>query len=257
MTRQLLADILERHAEQGRVADLWLRDDDAVEPTPALADFLQCLRRHQVPVTLAVIPEPTGAALADWLGNWPENISVAVHGYAHINHAPATGKKRELGLHRGLDTVKNELLAGFDKLQALHGARFVPMLVPPWNRIDREVVEALAGSGYRALSVYGPEKAAALPQLNTHIDPIDWHGTRGCRDHGTLYAELAARLETTMTQGHGTAGFLTHHLVHDGSLRDFLEQLFDMTATHPGCRWRDSRELINHASPESGARSGR
>lgn len=255
MTRMKLQQILDRFRDEGRVADLWLRDDDAVEPTAALEKFLQTAQQFEVPVTLAVIPAPTGHELADWLESRPR-ISVAVHGYAHINHAPAGEKKRELGLHREQGTVVAELIAGYEKLHSLHGKRFVPMLVPPWNRIDAAVAEALANTDYRAISVFGPEKPSSLTAINTHVDPIDWHGTRGCRDHDTLFAELAARLETVLKTG-GTAGFLTHHLVHDKSLEDFLSRLFDVTAGHSGCRWCDSRNLVSRAIPESDALSAR
>ena len=46
----------------GGIARFWLRDDDAVEPTAALDRLLGAM--NGMPLTLAVIPAFSGAALA-------------------------------------------------------------------------------------------------------------------------------------------------------------------------------------------------
>ena len=228
---------------EGRVARFWLRDDDATEPTPALDRLLAITAAHDVPVTLAVIPEPTGSELADRLETAAQ-AEVAVHGFAHVNHAPPAQKKQELGAHRPQEVVLAQLRAGFEKLQGLQGGRFVPVLVPPWNRIDPALIPHLGSLGFAALSVFGPEKPSDLPLVNTHVDLIDWHGTRGGRDGAQLVSEIVARLQTTRKSGEGAMGFLTHHLVHDGAAWDFLEGLLCASAAHPACRWVGAKELI-------------
>ena len=247
MTKNLLLETLDDFASKNSVADLWLRDDDATQPSPALDRLLDLSAHYAVPMTLAVIPEPTGDALAKRL-EITSGIHVAVHGWAHRNHAMPEEKKRELGLHRPLETVLDELKSGLTKLQSLHGPRFVPMLVPPWNRIDQAVIEHLPKAGYRVLSVYGPEKPEALPLLNTHVDVIDWRGTRGGKNHDLLFAETAERLRQADGTG-GMTGILTHHLDHDESVWTFLQALFDLTANHPACRWRSSRQWLEQTSP--------
>lgn len=247
MSEKLLLETLDDFASKNIIADLWLRDDDATLPSPALDRLLDLSERFSVPMTLAVIPEPTGEALARRIEQ-TTNIDIAVHGWAHQNHARPDEKKQELGLHRPLDTVLDELQTGRTKLQSLHCSRFVPMLVPPWNRIDQVVVEQLPWAGYKALSVYGPEKTGGIPLLNTHIDVIDWRGTRGGRDHDLLFAEIAARL-CAAQDTKGMAGILTHHLDHDDSVWAFLQSLFSLTANHPGCRWRSSRQWVEGLSP--------
>ena len=152
MTEERLLDTLDSFMSRGVAADLWLRDDDATEPSPALDRLLALSDRYAVPMTLAVIPEPTGDALARRLDN-ADKIDVAVHGWAHRNHARPEEKKRELGLHRPKDTVLGELRAGFEKLQTLYPSRFVPVLVPPWNRIDPEIVEGLPSATGRCRSM--------------------------------------------------------------------------------------------------------
>ncbi|MGV1916427.1 polysaccharide deacetylase family protein [uncultured Agrobacterium sp.] len=246
MTEKKLLETLDSFAHRGVAADLWLRDDDATEPTSALDQLLALSDRYAVPMTLAVIPEPTGDALARRLDS-AEKIDVAVHGWAHRNHAGPNEKKRELGLHRPKDTVLAELQSGFEKLQNLYPGRFVPMLVPPWNRIDPEIVDALPSLGYQALSVYGPEKAAPIHLLNTHVDIIDWRGTRGGKDHDLLFAETAERIVVAEQEAR-TTGILTHHLDHDEAAWAFFDRLFTLTANHPGCRWRSAGSLVEKAA---------
>jgi peptidoglycan/xylan/chitin deacetylase (PgdA/CDA1 family) len=247
MTAALLLETLNEYAEQGRIANLWLRDDDAIEPTPALERLTSLSQRYEVPVTLAVIPAFTGKPLAETLDGF-STIEVAVHGWSHRSYAGPDEKKRELGSHRPLETVLGELKSGYKWLSDLHGLRFVPMLVPPWNRIDDTVIEQLSGLSFKALSVFGAEKPAPLQVINTHVDVIEWHGTRGGRDHDVLFAEIAARVRTAVEQG-GVTGVLTHHLVHDESVWAFLEKLFELTANHPACHWRFAKELIDIPSP--------
>ena len=229
---------LDHCAGRGTPARFWLRDDDAIEPGVALDRLLQMTADAGVPVTLAVIPAPSGRALADRL--LPEaHVAVAVHGWTHHNHAGATAKQQELGANRPAATALDEVARGFARLASLHGARFTPVLVPPWNRIAPAVVAGLPELGFRALSVFGPEKPAPLRMVNTHVDLIDWRGSRGGRPDEMLLAELMV----AMDRG-APVGLLTHHLVHDAQAWDFIARLFDMTADHPGCRWTALPDLV-------------
>ena len=237
----LLAE-LERWRAAGKRASLWLRDDDATEPTPALDRLLALCERHSLPVTLAVIPAFTGEPLARRLDQAPL-ATVAVHGWSHRNHADAGEKKQELGAHRPRQTVIGELENGLAVLGALYPRRLAPVLVPPWNRIDAALIPELGELGFRALSVYGPERDSPLRQINTHVDLMDWHGTRGGRDHALLVSDIVRRLAVTFESG-GTVGILAHHLAHDNKAWNFLEELFARTATHPACGWRPIESLI-------------
>jgi len=232
---------LDHWRDRGRIARLWLRDDDAVEPTPELARLLDIAHRHQAPATLAVIPRDSGEALARYLNSSPM-MSVVVHGWSHDNHAGSGEKKQELGAYRPQEQVLAELQAGLEKLQRLHGAQFAAMLVPPWNRIAPVVVEALPQLGFQALSVFGAEKSAPLPLINTHVDVMDWRGTRGGRDADILVAEVIARLRE-MHDGQ-VMGFLTHHLVHDERAWAFIDALLDVTSAHPACQWAHLPDLL-------------
>lgn len=245
MTLSPLWDVLRREldawAEHGKVAPLWLRDDDAVRPTPALDRFARLTYDANVPAVLAVIPAPADPTLADYLTQWP-NVDVAVHGYAHTNHAPAGRKSEEFPVTRATTEIRSELSGGLHRLRSLFGPRALPLYVPPWNRLSREVAGLLPDLGFTALSGFGPHpilgQPARLVEINTHIDIIDWRRNRGGRDHARLVATLAAALRAA------PLGILTHHLVHDTAAWTFLEHLFDLTSSHPAVRWSRAADLV-------------
>lgn len=246
MTEDIVWDQLRAKLDQWqadrRVLRLWLRDDDAIQPTPRLDRLLNLGAAHAVPITLAVVPGKTGRPLADRLSG-VDRIEVSVHGWAHTNHAPADQKKMELGLHRPLETVHGELATGFEMLKALHDTRFVPLLVPPWNRIAPEVLAGAAEIGFRACSTYGPEKPGPLPQINTHVDVMNWRGGGGGHTPERLVPALIAALEESLEHGRAV-GVLTHHLVHDEVAWSGLEQLMRLTADHPAAKWLPVRQLM-------------
>lgn len=233
---------LDRWHARGAVAPLWLRDDDAVSATPALERLVEMTARFSIPLTLAVIPAEEEESLRSLVAS-EAHVHVAVHGWRHADHAAAGAKKQELGPERPADIVLAELASGLDRLGTHYGARLLPVLVPPWNRIDAALLPALPGLGFRALSVYGRERPGPIPAINTHVDLIDWHGTRGGRPPERLFAEIAARLAEIGETG-ATMGLLTHHLVHNAGAWSFLETLFKVTAAHPACRWRPLSALL-------------
>lgn len=239
---QPLARALERFGPADRLARFWLRDDDAIVPTQALDRLLALTGHHSVPLALAVIPAHTGPELSRRLKS-EEHVTVTVHGWSHENHAPEGAKKQELGLHRPRQIVLDELARGAGRLAYLFGPQFAPVLVPPWNRIDAGLIPELPSLGYAALSVFGVPKPAPLPVVNANVDLMDWHGTRGCRDHGALVAEIVAALERCFETGE-PVGILTHHLVHDQAAWNFLTRLFAETNRHSAVSWADIGALI-------------
>ena len=240
---QPLHSELQRWAEAGRKATLWFRDDDAIEPTAALDQLLALSDSYGVPMALAVIPEPTGEPLAERLADQVA-VTVTVQGWTHRNYAPDEAKKQELGLHRPQAIVLDELRQGFDKLRDLYPRQFAPMLVPPWNRIDKALLPELAPFGYRAVSVYGLAKPRPIALINTHVDIMDWHGTRGGRPHEELVKVLVSELKNRFGGNNEPIGILTHHLVHDALAWDFIDTLFQETAGHAAIDWRPVGDFV-------------
>lgn len=237
-----LITALDAWHDRGQVARFWLRDDDAIEPTPALARLLDLGARHDVPLALAVIPAGAGVPLTQLLAGHA-GVDVALHGWSHENYAPADEKKQELGPHRPAESVLAELAEGSRRLGKLFGAQFVPVLVPPWNRIDEALLPKLSAIGIVGLSVFGAENPGEPIMINTHADIMDWHGTRGCRPPADIIKDIVRRL-SAMERSGGTMGLLTHHLVHDEASWAFIDGLLAATSGHPACRWSALRELI-------------
>lgn len=240
---QNLRDELDRWTDAGRRADFWLRDDDAVAPTLALEELLALTGEHRVPLLLAVIPKSTERNLVDRLHD-AGHVRIGLHGWSHANHAPPSEKKQEFGPHRPQETMLREVETGRQRLESLFGSRFVPVFVPPWNRMDRTLVPRLPEAVIAMLSTFGPRRGAGpLRELNSTVDIIDWHGNRGGREEGELAAEIVAQLRRAFDGGQEAVGVLAHHLVHDAAAWRFLGRLFSETARHPGCRWRTFAEL--------------
>lgn len=236
-----LADELGRWAGEGRVARLWLRDDDAVAPTAAL-DRLAGL---DLPVLLAVIPAGASAALADRLAGAPR-LAPAVHGWAHANHAPPGEKTAELGPHRPLAELLADIRRGRDRLEGLFGSRLVPGLVPPWNRFDARLVPHLAAAGIRALSAFGPPgiaRAHGVARIDCQVDLVDWRAGRIGKSAGRVAAELAAALAAARPTG-AAVGVLAHHLAHDEAAWTTLAGLVDTVGEHQAAGWVAFADLL-------------
>ena len=132
------------------------------------------------PFALAVVP---AEAAADLPG------TILQHGWRHRNHAGPEEKKAEYGRHRPVEAMLAELGAGRERLRSLYGRRFLPVLVPPWNRIDPMLAERLPAAGWQGLSVLRLRRTPF--ETNTHIDPVAWldppgfsrRGRGACRHH--------------------------------------------------------------------------
>ena len=244
-----LSEELDAWRDEGRIATLWWRDDDATAPGPALDRLAGIAREHAVTVGLAVIPALASGALATWIES--ARVEVLQHGWAHRNHATDGEKKSELGRHRAPGVVTAELAKGLAKLHGLGQARHLPVLVPPWNRIDPALIPVLPPTGFRGLSTFGPRRAAepapGLRQTNCHVDVVDWRGGRGFVGEDRAIAAVAGHLEARRTGSLDPAeptGLMTHHLVHEESTWTFIARLMERTRHHPAARWLTPSEAI-------------
>jgi hypothetical protein len=234
-----LVDELAQWREAGLVAQLWLRDDDAIEPTLLFDRLLALISRHGVPLVLAIVPAKTDERLAGHI-RAVTHVHPAVHGWSHANHAPSGEKKQELGPHREKSAMLAELAHGFARLRSLHGDRLLPLLVPPWNRIAHELVEELPQLGFTALSAFGHKplpRPRGLAIVNCHVDLIDWKNANRCRDYRDLVADLCGELERSRLSDRAPVGLLSHHLVSDDEAFDFLDGLLAATSGFDHCRW--------------------
>ncbi len=238
-----LAEELDAWAGAGRALDLWLRDDDAAEPTTALARLIDLTGEAELPLCLAVIPAAAGPALAARIAAASEGLVAVPHGYAHHNHAPPGEKKAEFPPGRDPDAVIEELGRAWSVTVELFGARAMPVLVPPWNRIADALIPRLPGAGYRGLSTItasavAPLSVAGLQRRDADVDIVDWRGSRAFVGEAAALEAIVARL--VMLRGAAEArplGILTHHLVHDEAAWAFLAKFAARTRGHGSVRW--------------------
>lgn len=238
---------LDLWAAQGRVATLWWRDDDASADGPALRRLLDLAAGEGVAVALAVIPAELHDSLPARLDSFAGEPPAAVlqHGIAHRNRAPAGVKKCEFppGLPRA--ALLAELAAARQRLATAFGARFAPVLVPPWNRIDASLAADLPRAGLGGLSAMwarrAPLAAPGVLRVNAHCDPLHWRGGRGFvgdyRACGMLLRHLVAR-RSGLRDADEPTGLLSHHRDMDEASWDFCRRLIVATGRHPAVRWR-------------------
>lgn len=245
---------LDRWRNRGMTADFWWRDDDATAATPQFDELVALGNQLDVPIAIAVIPARAESALADAIGD-SAGVCVLQHGYAHRNNAGEGSDKIELGGKRSRKEIADELLLGHDRLAGLFGGIALPVMVPPWNRIDADIVPLLPGLGYTGLSTFASRRVTtddnALVTVNTHIDIIDWRGSRGfggeSRALDAAIGHLSAKREGPDCGGEPT-GLLTHHLVHDRECWSFIHHFVNEISNHPAARWISAQSAFRMAA---------
>ena len=244
-----LSSALDAATGSGETVRFWWRDDDAGEVSPALDRLLETAERWDLPLALAVVPawlQPDAQGQIAASGE----ATVLQHGFAHKNHAKKGTKSIELG-GRAADRIAKDLRKGFAILEDAFGAGFIPVLVPPWNRIDDALQPYLKSLGFSGLSVFGkrdgPEVTPGVSLINTHVDPIDWRGTRGFLGEDVMLERLIRQLELDEP-----IGILSHHLVMDEPCWTFLERLFSALTRHPAARVCSASTLFASSGVSNG-----
>jgi hypothetical protein len=255
----VLARELDAWGATNRQATFWWRDGDAESDSPQLRRLLGIARAHDVPIAIAAIPAGADRTLAAAIADCAP-ARVLQHGYAHANHASPGERSAELGTHRGVRESILELDRGREALRMLFAHRFVPILVPPWNRIAGDVVEALPDANLRGLSCFGPRKtpqpAAGVVQANTHVDLIAWRRDRRFIGVAAAVERLAAHLRARREQAADASeptGILTHHRVFDDDAFAFLDSYCAFLREHRAAAWVGVDAIF--ASPLTSGRS--
>lgn len=243
---------LDRWAAAGKRLDLWLRDDDATVPSDQLDRLAALTERFAIPVLLASIPLLAQDAVARRLETAPL-LRPCQHGTWHRNHAPAGEKKSEFGLHRPRPEVLTEIAAGQKRLRELFGDRFLPVFVPPWNRIHPAIAAELPGLGFAGLSCFrnfalGPAGGPRL--VNTDLDLIDWHGGRVGRQPGELLTEMVELLAIRRVSPEPSQpfGLLLHHHDHDSVAWNVLTNLLARLSGHAAVAFSGPDALFGAAT---------
>jgi len=226
---------------------LWWRDDDAVADSPALARLLALAHRHRAPLALAVIPAALDQSLAAALRRQGETVVVYQHGVDHIDRISGLARG-EFPADMPSAALAGRLREGWDMLGQLLPA-VVPVIVPPWNNVQPNLLAAARAAGYVGVSAYGRggHMAAGLRRIDTQIDVLTWRGGPRFKGESRLLRQLIAELRIRRRRGRflDPVGILTHHRdMEDAETWDFLEIL--LTRTVGAAAW------IEPWSPASG-----
>lgn len=234
----LPAELATLLAARDRPLRLWWRDDDAGQAAPALDRLLDLAARHAAPIALAVVPDWLDDACAQRIGDCAQ-ARVLQHGVAHRDHALPGQRKIELGGGIALDALGHAVVAGRERLAAAFGSRFLPVMVPPWNRIAPSVLGALRGWGFSGWSGWraSPPDDVALRRVDTHLDAIDWRQGGRARDAQELWAELARLLRAGTGE---PIGLLTHHRIAGDAGFAALDRLLGVVQDHPRLALQDA-----------------
>lgn len=240
-----LTDHLDWFADRNRKVRFWWRDDDATKPSANLDRLLSIANRHNVEVALAVIPREAVPALAERLAGDPHAV-VLQHGWQHRNfqRKDLGEKAAELGTRRDPNSLMAELKDGKDLLETLFGDQFVPVMVPPWNRIAPEISRRLPGIGFVGLSTFTWHHFPRTHQVQAHVDMIKWKKDRRFIGWDSAMARLDLQLCRRRTNPAEPLGILSHHLDHDAGSFAFLEEFLTIAAHHPGAEWPSVRDLF-------------
>jgi len=240
---------LDRWAKDGLRARFWWRDDDAHDTGERLDRLLRLAAERKLPLAVAAVPARLADSLAERL-RASTAVSVLQHGYAHDNFALPGERSLELGGSRTAKQVLADLERGFATMSDAFGSQFLPVLVPPWNRIDAQVTAALAGVGFRGISTHKARRAArpaaGLLQVNTHLDPVNWRHASGFVGVYPAIAVLVQHLVARRTgyrDADEPSGILSHHLAMNEATWNFLDELLQFLDSHPAAEFVGASQL--------------
>jgi hypothetical protein len=153
------------------------------------------------------------------------NANVALHGIQHKNNSCGSGASEfpdGLNVAENLTTIleyKKEFLNIFQD-------RFMPIFVPPWNTLSKDIEVVLLRNGLY-ISRSNDFHSIEYDAYNIDVDMIDWY-TRGLRDEETILQEIIALVES----GRKSIGLMGHHKVANGRAFLFFDNLFEIIARH-------------------------
>ena len=232
---------LGRWAKAGKRPQFWWRDDDAGAVTPALERLVACAATAGAPLSLAVIPDRAEVCLALYLNQRPW-ISVLQHGVDHRNDC-LSGQPSQFADQVTPAAAARRLVRGWGRLAMFDGR--LPVYVPPWNALGRNVTAALSAAGLSAVSAWnGP---AGAGRLDVHLDLMRWRSGARFVGEARFLSRLRRALKLRRLGGlwDEPIGLLTHHLDHDEAAWGFLDALLTYAPLRRLADWRCAQDLFS------------
>ena len=210
----------------GARPQLWWRDDDACEPTPALERLLSIAEDCDVPLALAVVPARIDPCLYG-IVNQSARVWVLQHG---ADHRDAGDGRRPTQFSATMPVAAVAQAIAEAALRLKGFDRAAPVYVPPWNDLQPNVGQALVQLGLHGMSGDGQFRSSpGMIRVDIHLDILRWGGRPRFRGRLRVLNRLAGLLRKRRRQGRWSEpiGLLTHHLDHDEQSWAFLRWLLD------------------------------
>jgi ubiquinone/menaquinone biosynthesis C-methylase UbiE len=203
---------------------IW-RDDDVTRLVPSLERFILLSDRRSVPIAFAAIPTQLTSGAAQAI-RASKHCRVAMHGFTHLNHAPAGLPESEYPEGRAQADVLAELRNGRRLIKEKARERCLNMFVPPWGRFDPSYNPLLARAGIVGFSGSATSIRHAVPvQYDCHI--LTEHGRKGL-DLPVILTRITRHLELRRAGAlprHTPIGLMTHHRTFGEELEAALDEL--------------------------------
>ena len=208
-----------------KTISVFFRADDVAVPGRQFRDLIQVFSRHQVPLSMAVVPA--------WLTQirWKAIQEICQadsglwcfyqHGWRHANHE-REGKKQEFGPARARQDIENDIIRGRYRLRSLMGSLFYPAFTPPWNRSTRRTMEVLLELGTQIISRSQGARPPVITGMKDFQVNVDLH-TRKEASIGLGWQNLMAELAHTIVEGF--CGLMIHHQRLNANALAFLDSL--------------------------------
>ncbi len=236
----------------GKTATFWWRDDDAGSDESRLQQLLWQRRSLDVPLALAVVPDWLDPVVAQVICK-ENDVRALQHGISHADRTGGSRRKTELAGEAPASGLRQALIRSREALCLLLGPSLIDVMVPPWNRIDDNVLPMLPGCGFFGLSTFGPRRqshSGGLLVNNVHIDIIDWRAGRRFAGEDACLEAAVRHLERRRLGAADPAeatGLMTHHLVHDRHCRSFIDRFVGVVRDHPATCWLSAEEVFRDA----------
>jgi Polysaccharide deacetylase len=238
-----LINTLEEAQVEGRVINVFFRDDDVDKDEDNLRRLLDLFIAQQTPVNLEVIPGSLTDAAIRMLRQCPASlVELNQHGWRHVNHE-REGRKCEFGASRSYEQQLEDIGKGRRRMNEAFGDGWSPVFTPPWNRCVEETFRALDQLGFAALSKSHdkhPATGYGFREISITFDLYRWKGEPAMKSPESIAEGLAAQLNEL-----DTIGIMLHHKVMDSTAFFLLERLIEMLRVYPGVRFHTFQSLLS------------
>ena len=241
-----LRSLLEHSQTDGKLVEIFFRDDDVDEDEEFLRRLLRIFTSRKIPLILGVIPARltalATALLLEKQRDFPGLIELTQHGWQHVNHE-VSERKCEFGSSRNFAEQLADIQRGQMRMNEVFGEQWFPAFIPPWNRCTAQTCQVLNQLGFRVLSkLHG--KLSSSPdfqgrEISVTLDIFTWKNGARLKPAEEIFAELSNQIEHS-----NPIGIMLHHKVMNDKSFAFLESLLIELSASSAIRFHTFQSLL-------------